>query len=145
MFRRAGAFVTRHPRLVLVCALVFLVLSVVFGMDATGRLKTQGYDDPRSESSRAAHLAAERLGASPNLVLVAESGSGSVDGPAARSAGAELTGRLAAQPHVSAVTSYWTGGAAELRSRDGRAAMLVAHVDGEGRSSRGGPSGCARS
>ncbi|WP_328791650.1 MULTISPECIES: MMPL family transporter [unclassified Streptomyces] len=132
MFRRAGAFVTRHPRLVLVGALVFLVLSVVFGMDATGRLKTQGYDDPRSESSRAAHLAAERLGASPNLVLVAESGSGSVDGPAARSAGAELTGRLAAQPHVSAVTSYWTGGAAELRSRDGRAAMLVAHVDGEG-------------
>ncbi|MFF4425479.1 MMPL family transporter [Streptomyces sp. NPDC001549] len=132
MFRRAGAFVTRHPRLVLVGALVFLVLSVFLGMDATGRLKTQGYDDPRSESSRAAHLAAERLGASPNLVLVAQSGSGSVDGPAVRGAGEELTAKLAAQPHVSAVTSYWTGGAAELRSRDGHAAMLVAHVDGEG-------------
>lgn len=65
MFRRAGAFVTRHPRLVLAGALLFLVLSVVFGMDATGRLKTQGYDDPRSESSRAARLAGERLGASP--------------------------------------------------------------------------------
>ncbi len=132
MFRRAGAFVTRHPRLVLVGALVFLVLSVVFGMDAAGRLKTQGYDDPRSESSRAAQLAGERLGASPNLVLVARSGSGSVDDPAARGAGEELTGRLAAQPHVSAVTSYWTDRAAELRSRDGHAAMLVAHVDGEG-------------
>ncbi len=132
MFRRAGAFVTRHPRLVLVGALAFLVLSVLFGMDATGRLKTQGYDDPRSESSRAAHLAAERLGASPNLVLVAQSGSGSVDDPAVRGAGEELTGKLAAQPHVSAVTSYWTGGAAELRGRDGHAAMLVAHVDGEG-------------
>ncbi|WP_314242203.1 MMPL family transporter [Streptomyces kutzneri] len=123
---------TRHPRLVLVGALAFLVLSVLFGMDATGRLKTQGYDDPRSESSRAAHLAAERLGASPNLVLVAQSGSGSVDDPAVRGAGEELTGKLAAQPHVSAVTSYWTGGAAELRGRDGHAAMLVAHVDGEG-------------
>ncbi|WP_202186049.1 MMPL family transporter [Streptomyces nojiriensis] len=123
---------TRHPRLVLVGALVFLVLSVLFGTDATGRLKTQGYDDPRSESSRAAHLAAERLGASPNLVLVAQSAGGSVDGPDARGAGRELTGRLAAQPHVSAVASYWTGGAAELRSRDGHAAMLVAHVDGEG-------------
>ncbi|MER6446535.1 MMPL family transporter [Streptomyces venezuelae] len=123
---------TRHPRLVLFGALVFLVLSVLFGTDATGRLKTQGYDDPRSESSRAAHLAGERLGSSPNLVLVAQSAAGSVDGPAARGAGEELTGRLAAQPHVSAVASYWTGGAAELRSRDGRAAMLVAHVDGEG-------------
>lgn len=132
MFRRAGAFVTRHPRLVLVGALAFLVLSVLFGMDTAGRLKTQGYDDPRSESSRAAQLAGERLGASPNLVLVAQSGSGSVDAPAARGAGEELTARLSAQPHVSAVTSYWTDRAAELRSRDGNAAMLVAHVDGEG-------------
>ncbi|MBT2448601.1 MMPL family transporter [Streptomyces sp. ISL-43] len=132
MSRRAGVFVTRRPRLVLLAALVFLALSVVFGAEATGRLKTQGYDDPRSESSRAALAAAEGLGASPNLVVVAQAVGGSVDGPEARSAGEGLTRRLAAQPHVSAVTSYWTGGAAELRSRDGHAAMLVAHVDGEG-------------
>ncbi|MBT2479928.1 efflux RND transporter permease subunit [Streptomyces sp. ISL-94] len=132
MSRRAGVFVTRRPRLVLLAALVFLVLSAVFGADATGRLKTQGYDDPRSESSRAALVAAERLGASPNLVVVAEARGGSVDDPAARAAGEDLTRLLAAQPQVSAVTSYWTGGAPELRGRDGRAAMLVAHVDGEG-------------
>lgn len=132
MSRRAGVFVTRRPRLVLFGALVFLLLSVVFGADATGRLKTQGYDDPRSDSSRAALVAAEHLGASPNLVVVAQARGGSVDGPAARSAGESLTRHLAAQPHVSAVTSYWTGGGAELRSRDGHAAMLVAHVDGEG-------------
>ncbi|MET9852495.1 MMPL family transporter [Streptomyces sp. NPDC006450] len=132
MSRRAGVFVTRRPGLVLFAALVFLALSVVFGAEATGRLKTQGYDDPRSQSSRAARVAAERLGASPNLVVVAQARDGSVDGPAARSEGEELARRLAARPHVSAVTSYWTGGAAELRSRDGHAAMLVAHVDGEG-------------
>ncbi|MFD9407925.1 MMPL family transporter [Streptomyces sp. NPDC059989] len=123
---------TRRPRLVLLAALVFLVLSAVFGAEATGRLKTQGYDDPRSESSRAAHIAAERLGASPNLVVVAEARSGSVDDPAARSAGESLTRFLGGRPQVSAVTSYWTGKPAELRSRDGHAAMLVAHVDGEG-------------
>ncbi|WP_327417748.1 MMPL family transporter [Streptomyces sp. NBC_01233] len=132
MSRRAGVFVTRRPRLVLFAALVFLVVSAVFGAGATGRLKTQGYDDPRSESSRAAHLAAEGLGASPNLVVVAQARGGSVDDPAARSEGEALTSRLAARPHVSAVTSYWTGGAAELRGRDGDAAMVVAHVDGEG-------------
>ncbi|MEU9164528.1 MMPL family transporter [Streptomyces sp. NPDC048424] len=132
MSRRAGVFVTRRPRLVLFAALVFLVLSAVFGAEATGRLKSQGYDDPRSESSRAAQLAAEGLGASPNLVVVAQTRGGSVDDAAARSEGEALTGRLAARPHVSAVTSYWTGGAAELRGRDGDAAMLVAHVDGEG-------------
>ncbi|WP_406511762.1 MMPL family transporter [Streptomyces sp. NBC_00161] len=132
MSRRAGVFVTRRPRLVLFAALVFLLLSAVFGAEATGRLKTQGYDDPRSESSRAARVAAEHLGASPNLVVVAQARAGSVDDPAARSAGEALTARLRTQPHVSAVTSYWTGNAAELRSRDGRAAMLVAHVAGEG-------------
>ncbi|MFB7169447.1 MMPL family transporter [Streptomyces sp. NPDC056254] len=123
---------TRRPRLVLVAALVFLVLSAVFGSGATGRLKTQGYDDPRSESSRAAAVAARHSGGSPNLVVVAQARGGSVDDPAARSAGEALTRRLAAEPDVDAVTSYWAGGAAELRSRDGRAAMLVAHVDGEG-------------
>ncbi|MFF8264383.1 MMPL family transporter [Streptomyces virginiae] len=123
---------TRRPRPVLLAALVFLMLSAVFGAGATGRLKTQGYDDPRSESSRAAAAAARHSGASPNLVVVAQARGGTVDGPAARSAGEALTRRLAAEPHVNAVTSYWTGGAAELRGRDGRAAMVVAHVDGEG-------------
>ncbi|MGW9087244.1 MMPL family transporter [Streptomyces yangpuensis] len=123
---------TRRPRLVLLAALVFLLLSAVFGADATSRLKTQGYDDPRSESSRAAVLAAGRSGASLNLVVVAQARAGSVDSPAAWAAGEALTRRLTAEPDVSAVTSYWSGGAAELRGRDGRAAMLVAHVDGEG-------------
>ncbi|MFG2294441.1 MMPL family transporter [Streptomyces sp. NPDC048603] len=132
MFRRAGGFATRRPRLVLLAALVFLLVSAVFGAEATGRLKTGGYDDPRSESSRAARLAAEHLGASPNLVVVARTAGGSVDDPAARSAGEALTARLASRPHVTAVTSYWNGDAAELRSRDGRAAMVLAHVDGEG-------------
>ncbi|MEV7617192.1 MMPL family transporter [Streptomyces sp. NPDC089799] len=132
MFRRAGVFATGRPRLVLLAALAFLLLSAVFGAGATGRLKTQGYDDPRSESSRVTRLTAEHLGATPNLVVVAQARGGSVDGPAARKAGEELTERLASRPHVTAVTSYWKGGAAELRSRDGHAAMVVAHVDGEG-------------
>ncbi|MFF3320698.1 MMPL family transporter [Streptomyces sp. NPDC002889] len=133
MFRWTGMAVTGRPRLVLLAALVFLLLCVAFGSGAAGGLKTQGYDDPRSDSSRAAKLTAAHSGAPPNLVVVAQARSGSVDDDATRSAGAELTGRLQAQPHVSAVTSYWKGHAAELRSRDGHAAMLLAHVDGEDR------------
>ncbi|MFF4009822.1 MMPL family transporter [Streptomyces sp. NPDC001717] len=133
MYPRAGVFVTRRPRLVLLAALVFLVLSVVFGASSAGRLKTQGYDDPRSESSRAARVAAEHPGASPNLVVVARTRGGYVDDPATRRAGEALTRRLAGLPHVSAVSSYWTNGdAATLRGRDGHSAMIVAHVDGDG-------------
>ncbi len=59
MFRRAGAFVTRRPRLVLAAAPAFLAPSVLFGAAAAGLLKTQGYDDPRSGSRRAALVDAE--------------------------------------------------------------------------------------
>ncbi|MFF3623526.1 MMPL family transporter [Streptomyces sp. NPDC002467] len=133
MYRRAGVFVTRRPRFVLVAALVFLVLSVVFGASSAGRLKTQGYDDPRSESSRAARVADRDPGAAPNLVVVARTRGGYVDDPEPRRAGEALVKRLTGRPHVTAVSSYWTNGdAPALRSRDGHSAMIVAHVDGDG-------------
>ncbi|MBV7697860.1 hypothetical protein [Streptomyces sp. TRM70350] len=62
------------------------LLSVVFGAEATGRLKTQGYDDARSDSSCAA--------------AVAEARSGSVDGPTARSAGEDLRRAAMLVTHV---------------------------------------------
>ncbi|MEU1198205.1 efflux RND transporter permease subunit [Streptomyces sp. NPDC005813] len=127
-----GEAATRRPRLVLLAGLVFLVLCVVLGAGAGGRLKTQGYDDPRSDSSFAARVTAERFGGSPNVVVVAQVPRGSVDDPAARRAGEELTRRLAAQPHVSAVVSYWTTHEDRLRGHDGRAGLVLAHVDGDG-------------
>ncbi|GDY68984.1 hypothetical protein SAV14893_083770 [Streptomyces avermitilis] len=132
MFCWIGEAATRRPRLVLFGAFVFLVLCVALGAGAGGRLKTQGYDDPRSDSSFAARVTAEHLGAAPNLVVVVQVPGGFVDDAAAQRAGEDLTRRLAAQPQVSAVSSYWRGRAAELRSRDGRSAMLLAHVDGTG-------------
>ncbi|MXM63949.1 MMPL family transporter [Streptomyces sp. HUCO-GS316] len=133
MYRWLGGVATRRPRLVLLAALGFLVASLVAGAGAAGRLKTQGYDDPSSESSFAARVTAPYRGTAPNLVVVAQAPRGGVDAPAARDAGQELTRRLAAQPHVSEVSSYWSGGADELRGRDGRSALLLAHVDGDGK------------
>ncbi|MGW7043197.1 hypothetical protein ACWGDT_10770 [Streptomyces avermitilis] len=109
-----------------------VAVGAVLGAGAGGRLKTQGYDDPRCDSSFAARVTAEHLGAAPNLVVVVQVPGGFADDAAAQRAGEDLTRRLAAQPQVSAVSSYWRGHAAELRSRDGRSAMLLAHVDGTG-------------
>ncbi|MFK4145275.1 MMPL family transporter [Streptomyces sp. NPDC004065] len=130
MYRWLGDLATRRPVPVLAAALAFLVLCVLLGSGASGRLKTQGYNDPASDSTFAARTTAEYRGTAPNLVVVARTDRGDVDDPAARAAGRELTRRLTAQPHVRDVSSYWNGGAAELRGRDGRAALLLAHVDG---------------
>ncbi|GGW55974.1 membrane protein [Streptomyces lucensis JCM 4490] len=132
MYRWLGCFATRRPRCVLLAALGFLVLSLVVGSSATGRLKTQGYDDPASDSSFVARVTAPYQGTSANLVVVVRVGHGGVDDPAARTEGRVLTRRLAAQPYVGDVSSYWSGGPAELRGRDGRSALLIAHVDGDG-------------
>jgi putative drug exporter of the RND superfamily len=42
--------------------------------------------------------------------------------------GLELTRRLARERDVSEVRSYWNGGAAPLRSRDGRQALVLARI-----------------
>ncbi|MGC0417787.1 hypothetical protein [Embleya sp. AB8] len=42
----------------------------------------------------------------------------------------ELTDRLAAEPDVDGVTSYWTTGAPTLRTIDGRHALVLAHIRG---------------
>ncbi|CAL9598157.1 MMPL family transporter [Streptomyces sp. enrichment culture] len=130
MYRWLGAVAIRRPRPVLLAALAFLVLAVLCGGGATERLKTQGYDDPRSDSAFSARVTPAHRGAAANLVVVAEAPHG-VDDPAAARAGADLTRRLAAQPHVGAVDSYWPDGTSALRGRDGRTALLLARLDGD--------------
>jgi RND superfamily putative drug exporter len=55
-----------------------------------------------------------------------------VDDPAAVAAGTELTVRLAEEPGVSQVSSWWTAGRPDaLRSNDGTAALVLAHLSGD--------------
>ncbi|GHF46147.1 MMPL family transporter [Streptomyces griseosporeus] len=129
MHRRPAALVTRHPRFVLLAALGFLVLTVVCGPGAAA-LRTHGYDDPGADSAVPAEITAAHRGAPTDLVVVVRTPHG-VDDPAARRAGTGLTRRLAAQRHVGDVSSYWTDGTPSLRGRDGRTALLLAHLDGD--------------
>ena len=54
MLHRYGEFITRHARLMLVVSGVALVAMAVVGVGAFGKLRTGGFDDPASQSSRAA-------------------------------------------------------------------------------------------
>src|SRR5205085_2419160 len=81
-----------------------------------------GFADPASESARAARLLESRFttGAPNVVVLVTAHGEGaSVDDPAVEAAGLALAHRLAGEPGVRAVTSYWSAlHAPPLRLRD---------------------------
>ncbi|MCX6522119.1 MAG: MMPL family transporter [Actinobacteria bacterium] len=141
MLTRLGRFTVRRRRLVLSFTVLFMVLAAVVGAGAFGVLKDGGFDDPASESARAAALLEEHFGGGdPNVVLVASvdaagsapAGAIGVDDPSVVAAGADLAARLDAIDGVEQVVSYWSlGSPPSLRSTDGDTALVLARVTGD--------------
>ncbi|MFD8542280.1 MMPL family transporter [Streptomyces sp. NPDC059649] len=131
----------RFPRRVLVVA---GVLCVLFGCAASGladRLSVGGLTASGTPSARAEAWATRYGAGRPELVLVVRpvSPRTGLDGPVARIAGRRLTERLSAEGGVAGARSYWATGAdrgtapdrgAELRSTDGRAALVLVDLRG---------------
>ncbi|MCZ4118959.1 MMPL family transporter [Streptomyces sp. H39-S7] len=123
--------VTARPRLTLLLALLFTALAVVAGSGVADRLSGGGWEAPDSESSYATKALEERFPASqPNLVLLVDSRGAGVDSPQVAAAGRDLARRLAADPAIAGVTSYWGTGAPELRAKDRGEAMIAARIVG---------------
>jgi RND superfamily putative drug exporter len=124
--------VVRHRILILVITGVSVLLAAIVGIGVFGRLSSGGFNDPGSASTRAATLLADQFSASgPDVVVVVSTTDGSpVTSPTAAAAGAELTRRLAAEPGVTGVASYWQVKAPALLSGDGSAALITADLAG---------------
>ncbi|MFJ6519005.1 MMPL family transporter [Streptomyces filamentosus] len=125
-------FVTARPRLTLLVALVLTALAVLAGGGVAERMGSGGWEDPAAESTYATEaLAREFPGSQPNLILLVDAGRAGVDDPAATAEARRLTERLAAEPGVEGVGSYWTTGSPALRSEDGTQAVVAARIPGE--------------
>jgi RND superfamily putative drug exporter len=129
---RLGRFTVRHRKLVLAGTALFLIAAGVLGSRASDRLIPGGFEDPDSESARAARTLEREFDTSdPNLVLLVTADR-SVDDPAIAAAGQALTDELAAEPHVQQVVSYWSlGNVAPLRSGDGTQALIIGTIAGD--------------
>ncbi|MFE9564302.1 MMPL family transporter [Streptomyces sp. NPDC006487] len=133
---RWTGFVTTRPRLSLLLALVVTALAVFAGGGVADRLGSGGWEDPGARSTYATKaLEREFPGSQPNLLLLVESGAAAgtagVDDPAVAAEAERLTARLAAEPGVTGVGSYWRTGLPTLRSQDGREALIAARVLGD--------------
>lgn len=132
MLLRLASLATTRRRLVLALStLGFLLITAVSG-PVMNVLSAGGYNDPEAESSVAADLLEDRFDTGdPNFILLATP-AGSVDDPAAVAAGRRLTEKLADQDGVASVTSYWSSEhASDLRSQDGRSALIIARLSGD--------------
>jgi RND superfamily putative drug exporter len=133
MLNRLALFTGRRRRWVLSLTVIFIVVASVFGTGAFGVLKSEGFNDPSSESVKAETLLDENFGGGePNIVLVLSANGQNVDSPSLTSQGQALTKQLASISGVDQVLSYWsTGNAPTLRSADNESALIVARLDGE--------------
>jgi len=127
----ARALVRRRV-LVLVVAVAVVGLAGVFGTGVVAKLRSGGFQDPAASSTRAEEALENTFHTGePNLVLLVTADSGTVDQARLASGGLELTRRLAAERDVSEVQSYWTTKAPQLRSTDGRQALVLARIAGD--------------
>ncbi|MFC8518991.1 MMPL family transporter [Streptomyces sp. NPDC057257] len=125
-------FVTARPRLSLLLALLITALAVLAGSGVADRLGSGGWEDPAAQSTYATKALEREFPASqPNLLLLVDSGSASVDAPAVAAEAERLTAQLAGEKGVTGVGSYWGTKSPELRAKDGHEALIAAHISGD--------------
>jgi RND superfamily putative drug exporter len=117
---------------VLVLAAVFVAAMTPWVAGVVSALGSGGFYAPGDEATRAEDLLNHEFPAGPaNVVLVVSTAQG-VDDPAAVAAGTALTARLAGEPGVSGVASYWAAGREpRLRTRAGDACLVVFRLTGD--------------
>src|SRR6266542_2359809 len=136
MFESLGRFLFRRRRWVLAAAGVFVVVAAVWGTGVFGSLGGAGFEDPDSDSARAAQQAKRVFGRhQADVVVLYSSPTLTVDDPAFRTAAQRTLGALPRR-YVAKVTSYWDTGAPQLVSTDRHATYAVlelAGADGDAR------------
>ncbi|MEU6996030.1 MMPL family transporter [Streptomyces sp. NPDC046465] len=131
MFERIADMAIRRSRLVLVAAAVVVALMGALGAGAFGKLQDGGFEDPASQSARARDVIDEKFGGETNLVLLVRAAEGRVDAPAAERTGRALVSDLKRERGLRNVVSYWDTDNPDLRSEDGREAVVLARVRGD--------------
>jgi putative drug exporter of the RND superfamily len=132
MLTRLGHFSVRHRKAILAGAVLFVVASFAIARGVADRLTSGGFQDPNSESERAAGLLKREFATEyPNVLLLVTAKHGTVDDSSVADAGRRLTDDLAHQHDVRQVASYWSlGGVPPLKSRNGRQALVLGVITG---------------
>jgi uncharacterized membrane protein YdfJ with MMPL/SSD domain len=136
MFMWWSRTVVRFRWLVVIAALLVASVGVGWGAGVFGSLTSGGFDDPKSESVRAAERATAALGHREVDVVLLYSGAATVDDPEFRGHVQAAVAELRQRPEVASVVSYYDTQAASLVSRDRDAtfvAVTLAAADEDGK------------
>lgn len=132
MFAAWGRGVARFCWPVFAVVLAAVVAAGVWGLGVFGQLTEGGYNDPGSESTRASEVVQQALGAQGgDVVVIYTPADGEVDDAVLAQ---RVENRLSALPRdaVTGSTSYWQAKAPQYVSEDGRSAVAVLTLAGDG-------------
>jgi RND superfamily putative drug exporter len=118
---------------VVALAALLTVITAVFGIPVAAHLSAGGFQDPGSESARAAQMLSEKFQQSDQQLLFTVSHPAGAQSAAASTVGTDIVTLLDASPNVLGVTSPWTSppaAAAELLSTDGTTGLIMATMSG---------------
>ncbi len=133
MLQGIARLALRSPRTILAVAGLLTVITAIFGIPVANHLSAGGFQDPGSESARAAQLLAEKFQQSDQQLLFTVTDPAGAQSATARTVGTEIVTLLDASPNVLGVTSPWTSppaAAAELLSTDGTTGLVMATLSG---------------
>jgi len=126
MFERWGRFVVRTRWGVLVAALLLVVVGAVWGTGVFGALSGGGFYDRNNASAQTRGEIADRLGAQDSdVIALYSSPTLTVDDPAFQAAVTAALQRVAADPQVASVTSWYRTPLPQLVSTDRHATYAV--------------------
>jgi RND superfamily putative drug exporter len=119
------------PRRVIAVALLVMVGTAIFGIPVTKSLSAGGFQDPTSQSARAADMLADTFGQGDMQLVISVTSDAGVQSPAARNVGTGIVDGLKASPFVASVSDAWTSPPSPaLLSKDGKTGLIVAGING---------------
>ena len=123
----------RWPRRILAIAALLAAVTAVLGIPVANHLSAGGFQDPGSESARAAQLLSAKFEQSDQQLFITVTDPAGATSDSASTAGTGIAAGFGASPNVLSVTSPWTSppaAAAELLSADGRTGLIIATMAG---------------
>jgi trehalose monomycolate/heme transporter len=130
MFESLGRLMFRRRRWVLAGAGIFVVVAALWGTGVFGSLGGAGFEDPNSDSARAARQARQVFGRhQADVVVLYSSPTLTVDDPAFRTA-AQRTLSALPDRYVAKVTTYWDTKAPQMLSADRHSTYAVLELTG---------------
>ena len=129
MFQWIARLVVGRRLTVLLAAGIFVVVGLLWGTTAFGRLAAGGFDDPGSQSTLAAQRISAELGQhAPDVLVLYSSRSATVHAPAFRDAVQGVESRLRAMTAVAAVTGYYDSASPRFVSADRHSTYIAVQL-----------------